>query len=1205
MLKALELSGFKSFADKTRLEFPPGITVVVGPNGSGKSNIVDALKWVLGEQSAKSLRGKEMADVIFKGVTGGRKPMNTAEVTVVLENDDRRLPVDAPEVHVTRRVYRSGEGEYLINRQPCRLKDIREMFRGTGVGVDAYSLIEQGKVDRMLQASSKDRRAIFEEAAGISRFKAKKVEAIRRLDRVEQNFLRLSDIVEEVENRLKTVRSQATKAKRYREHTQRLQELRTQVGMVDWKRLTEQLAEYETAAAELAMSIDELRSESELAEGTAAVIRSEVEAASTAIRRCETDFAAVREQIVAIQSNRDHQRQRLTEWEETIARQRQAMRELAKRASAFAGNITAAETETQQLEIQHAALLTEEQDCLAAQSEQQTHLTAARQHRDELRQQIIDLNQQSSAHENRIALLDGQIETAGDDLAKRTQRVAESTLQMEAVSDQLQEADENRHAAQQELNDIGGKLNAAKDALDENRKRLIQKQQAASHLQARHTGSVGRAEVLEELEQRLEGLDAGVKDILSHAESGDEQFAGVRGLVAHKLRVDVENAALIDAALGASAQHVVVEGSELTEAIAAGKYEPAGRVGIIQLDETPPPRSVEKIDLAWHPAVIGRADRLVEVDDSNRTLVHRLLAHTWLVDTLQAALELAESAGRGLRFVTQAGQVVEADGVVIVGSAEKTLGLVSRRSELRSLQAGIAEIEKELADIQTDVSELEEQVGTQDEAVAAMLASHRSAAVEVTQATSKVESLSNQLAQLEQSHESLTNDLQAVTAQKETAEADRETARQQHQAATSQLATEQAQFETAETEVASAEQQIAALNEKLTSARVAVAGNQQQLESARTHLQQLREAQQERLRAIEESQSEMGKTDARRLAAEREILSATGELAMLTLQKEEHGRESQTLVIEQQLKAEELQQLSLNQTKVDRKLRKAEEESHRIEMESERLRLERNTLAERLRDDYGIEIAEVNAEPTDEANEERESIEEEIATLRQKIGNAGAVNMDALAELDELEERYEKLSSQYNDLTDAKKSLERIISRINNDSRRLFAETLDVIRTNFQQLFRKSFGGGQADLLLEEGVDILESGIEIVCTPPGKPSFNNSLLSGGERALTAVALIMAIFQFRPSPFCVLDEVDAPFDEANIGRFVNVLTEFLGFTRFVIVTHSKKTMTSATTLYGITMQESGVSKPVSVKFEDVSEDGEVSAEAIRREDENAA
>src|SRR5687767_2439076 len=346
MLKALELAGFKSFADKTRFEFPPGITVVVGPNGSGKSNIVDAIKWVLGEQSAKSLRGQDMADVIFKGSgTSGRKPLNTAEATIIIDNADGRLPIDAPEVHVTRRVYRSGEGEYLINRQPARLKDIRDLFRGTGVGVDAYSLIEQGKVDKMLQASAKDRRAIFEEAAGISRFKAKKVETQRRLERVEQNLLRLTDIVEEVENRLKAVRSQAGKARRYREYSERLQQLRTQIALVDWRRHTERLLAVE---AEQAGVVDEIqRSEADDQRLNARHVELEQAAASLAeeLHECESQLAALSQKITQDQATIDHERLRSGELADEARRYGRDLLAMSDKAGDLRQRLSATQSE--------------------------------------------------------------------------------------------------------------------------------------------------------------------------------------------------------------------------------------------------------------------------------------------------------------------------------------------------------------------------------------------------------------------------------------------------------------------------------------------------------------------------------------------------------------------------------------------------------------------------------------------------------------------------------------------------------------------------------------------------------------------------------------------------------------------------------------------------------------------------------------------
>src|SRR5262245_16800248 len=519
MLKALELHGFKSFADKTRFEFPAGITVIVGPNGSGKSNIVDCIKWVLGEQSAKSLRGKDMADVIFKGSgSSGRKPMNTAEATLVFENADRRLPIDAPEVHITRRVYRSGEGEYLINRQPARLKDIKDLVRGTGVGGDAYSLIEQGKVDRLLQASAKDRRAIFEEAAGISRFKAKKIEAQRRLERVDQNLLRLSDIVEEVENRLKSVRSQAAKARRYREHTERLQQLRTDVALVDWRKLSQQLDDVVRQATEQRQILAELTAQSEALEASS--LQSEVELVEIgeSLHHAEARLTRNREQLAARHSLCDLEHVRC--------------RELAEEASLHRAQIAAAQGRAGDLQ-QKALELTQQlaqaestfgQDSLRHERHQvalQALTTKWEQNRREsewLRAEHV-MQMRSAAKLGNEASRLASLIAAAEATVERSRQRAEELGQQLAAS--VQQCEVLQSAEQQLMAVLSVKATTLEDAqreLAQNRRLLSRRHEDAAQLSGRRRGAAERAAVLEELENRREGILPGVKQLLVAAQ---------------------------------------------------------------------------------------------------------------------------------------------------------------------------------------------------------------------------------------------------------------------------------------------------------------------------------------------------------------------------------------------------------------------------------------------------------------------------------------------------------------------------------------------------------------------------------------------------------------------------------------------------------------------------------------------------------------
>lgn len=531
MLKALELAGFKSFADRARFEFPAGITVIVGPNGSGKSNIVDGIKWVLGEQSAKSLRGKEMSDVIFKGSgTAGRKPMNAAEATLVFDNSDGKLPIDAPEVHITRRVFRSGEGEYLINRQPARLKDIRDMFRGTGVGVDAYSLIEQGKVDRLLQASAKDRRAIFEEAAGISRFKAKKVEAQRRLERVEQNLLRLSDIVEEVENRLKTVRAQAGKARRYREYSERLQQLRTQIARVDWQRLSEKLSGIEGELAALVESIQSADAEALRLEAGQLESEAAVATATEELRNCESRLALARQQAAQHEASIAHERSRVGEQDDLARLHRRNLLGMSDRAGDVRSRLAATQAEVKAAE---AALAS----ASAELSRRESQLADIARQQDDSRRSAEARRREYVAHLQSAAALASQVEAGETRLAAvqqsllgLEQQLAEISSTEGQIAAELAAVEERERLLAEQTAAHQEQLETAQNELAENRNLHASRAEDLAQLHSRRRGVAERHAVLEEFERTLEGIGAGVKQVLARARAGAQGAGfGVQG----------------------------------------------------------------------------------------------------------------------------------------------------------------------------------------------------------------------------------------------------------------------------------------------------------------------------------------------------------------------------------------------------------------------------------------------------------------------------------------------------------------------------------------------------------------------------------------------------------------------------------------------------------------------------------------------------
>ena len=1198
MLKALELAGFKSFADKTRFDFPEGITVVVGPNGSGKSNIVDAMKWVLGSQSAKSLRGKEMSDVIFKG-SQSRGPSGSAEATIIFDNSSGALPIDAPEVHVTRRVFRSGEGEYLINSQPCRLKDIKALIAGTGIGIDAYSLIEQGKVDRMLQANAKDRRVIFEEAAGISRFKAKKVEAERRLARVDQNLIRLGDIVDEVASRLQSLKSQASKAERYRQSSERLRQLRTSLAWTDWSEMSQHLDEAQselTRVTELAES--EAAKRDEIAEQRQTFELALQELADKA-RSAEAERSEISREIAGLAGRHEADAVSLDELETTLAKGRRRVRLLQSQAGSAAAEFRDLRDRLSLYEAEYEAA---QEAADAAEEIRQQASEAA----EETRARRAETQIQHLAALRKVADLDGHVQRLQQQLAQSKRTNESLAARRTAGQTALAEAETEFQDCRQELDELNKSIAAAEKQielalaeLNEKRRLLTRRREEIAALNVRLQGLTERQNVLQDLQKRQEGVASGVRSLMDQVRDAkskrlNDVLCDVLGIVADCVATDPKVAPLIDATLGPLAQYAIVRGDRVQNAILSGDVTITGRVGLLRIDELPSRRPGDKIRLDGLNGVIGRADRMVQTEPDFEPLVRHLLGTTWVVNTLATALGLRKLSGAGLRFVTSNCELLDRDGSIIVGPATAAAGLVSRHSQLAATTKDIKHYRYQLSQAEEEAERLSQRVDQEAASVGRIEDAHRdsitrraAAQASLRHAEERLEARQLALAEIDHEIETTTQLHQDATAQQTTFQ--------------EQLAACRARIAELETEAAASDQQLQVKETELRTATdrvmaisVDVARAEQKVEALTATLEQQRRDQSERQAAVEEVRAQLQKDDQRRDQLRLRQLQAAATVATLQMNIEESERQMKTLAEEATAHRASQRELQRAFDAANKAANQASQDVHAISSRRDTMRMKRETLADRLLEDYEIDLRGSDPPENNEPPEDREAAETEIARLREQLQRVGSVNMEALDELEGLQQRYDELHGQYQDLTAAKDSLQRIIQRINADSRRLFMDTLEAIRINFQRLYRKSFGGGHADLILEESDDPLEAGVEIVATPPGKPSFSNSLLSGGEKALTAVALLMSIFQYRPSPFCVLDEVDAPFDEANIGRFVTVLKEFLDQTKFVVVTHSKKTMTAATTLYGVTMQESGVSKRVSVRFEDVSDDGEINS-----------
>ena len=1227
-LKALELFGFKSFADRTRFEFPAGITVVVGPNGSGKSNVVDAIKWVLGEQSVRSLRAKESTDVIFAGSTA-RKSLNAAEVSLVFDNSSRGLPVEADEVRIMRRVYRSGESEYLVNDGISRLRDIREILSGTGAATDSYSVIEQGRVDALLVASGKERRAVFEEAAGITKFRTRRAEALRRLDRTEQNRQRLADIVGEVASRLESVKAQASRARRWQRMTDRLQAFRfaaAATDLVDVNTTLEQLAATEAEAAE----------QTTAAEADQATAISRLESLKQDEHQLEPDLAAARQQL-------------------TLARERVAAAEarcdsLRSRRADIEAEAASAATGTglarRQVRTAAASLATTRQEQAAAAREAE-QLTADLSRYE---QAAVGSREDFATAERELAELQRRLDREtfdhqqADDTTKQRQAEAEAALErVESCRDELETAwtlvrqTEERMASAEgtiaALQRRGEDLASRQDRLDGTQRQLAaeveQAWQELTERKARLEANRDRQGLLKDLIAHHEGLSQATRALLEQA----AEIPGLLGLPADLIVADGNWAELVDIAIGVLGGRLVVNRqagvldwhNEWSVSESAADVQAAGgRVGFIAVDALDEPPALELTAVG----VIGRLDRLAAVplpnpdrdneapfvepplqspsaatggvaeSESTRlaSRLHRcLLGRAWVVDSLDTARRLLPGLPAGIMLLTKSGSWLSSDGGFEIGSSGIGVGLVSRHSELRAvvsqqkaLEAAVSEATRQLQSRQFQLEECRDEqkrlVARQQE-LAETLAASRSERDrfdrEVRAGRTQIDAGQTQLHDAEAAAVTTADAVRRATTTRGELEAARAATAQRIDEMEASLAAIDRSREQVLEDVERLRRQHAACRERAAALEATLAACLND-ESGR---------QKELVAAIDR-----GMAIRHRLAAvDLDRLAAGDQFAESTLAAEQASSELTGLNNQQIAISSARQAAAAGLEAARRILSRCGETSHAAALQREAANHQRTRVLERLQDDYGIDpvaalpapaTADFEGEPI-EVPVEREHLDTAIEELRRKLSSIGSVNLEALAEAEALKTRLAELEGQLADVTAAKHSVEQLIERIDQQSRQLLGETIEKVRVEFRELFERLFGGGQADIILDPEMDLLETTVEIVARPPGKEPRNITLLSGGEKTMTCVALLLAIFRSRPSPFCVLDEVDAALDEANVDRFVGVLRDFLSSTQFIVVTHSKKTMATATTLYGVTMEESGVSKRVAVKFEATS------------------
>ncbi len=1246
MLKSLELFGFKSFADRTVFEFSRGVTCVVGPNGSGKSNVVDAIKWILGDQSPKSLRGKDMADVIFNG-SASRRPSNYAEATLTFDNSTGLLPTESREVQIGRRLYRSGDSEYLLNRNAVRLKDIRDLFMGTGAGTAAYSIIEQGRVDQLLQASPLTRRVVFEEAAGISRYKAKRVEAERRLERVSQNLERLTDIVDELDAQLTSTRSQASKAARYRELSLELKQLWTGLAADTYRYLQgkrdaarQRADDFQARYQSLTDECDQLVKQRQQADDRGLD-------AEDSQRNLERRQSGHRQEIISATSSREHQCTRSEEYNERLVQLRSSRLQTMRQSEAVGRELS--ETRT---------LLQDSQtSCLSKRhgvSERRGLLLQHKSHVEESRVQLAELQQRCTMQEQTLAEIDSlrarlQHETVGlqqsqqsalDELRRHERQWLDSTTALEAANQRLVQAEHDFNLASELLNRLHSRqaeLTAPRGATEVILAKLREERSA---VQARHA-------VLQDLALRYRS-EAGLKNVDEWARQGLHPWTLVVGCVHDLLEVTLEHAPVIEAALTGRSNLVVVRSLQpFLRLIESGELRFHERLGFIELAGIEP-SATATLDLTGIRGIVERTDRLVFEDPRAPGLAAQVLGDTWLVESLQEARALRSSGHTAGRLVTMQGELLDVDGTLHVGETPIEIASVGARTELRELRNRLARIDRDIVDGENHAEELaaaldrlssellkhhdeftmhQERVASERTLHSLQLQEHRRMQAQLDRQGTEAHLLELRLDDLDQQR-------QDAADRRGAANQELRDLRINLDRLTGQIFDVEATIAQLQSEIGAQDMELAKYEERLG----ALATNQSRLES--DHVQQASR--------VAEALRQIGEMQSQRSRCTLTILQSQAVAAEHLTEVERLATEITAIELKRREIRSERNELSRREEQVQRSRRDIGE---KMQAESLRIRdfeAQIHTLSGRIDEEYQLTLDDllsqgcsalhhvsqrasddeedagtpvtsvvhhVTAPPIIESSEgddaqlswldeqtdtasqaklfehRREDLDAQVQRLRRKIKLMGHVNTEALASLEELEGRHSALNAQLEDLQEAKRALEDIIRRINVESERLFIETFELIRTHFRELFRKLFGGGEADIILEDPNDILECGIDIVARPPGKELRSISLLSGGEKTLTAVGMLFAMFKSKPSPYCVLDEVDAALDDANVERYAGIVKEFRSMTQFVIITHRKRTMTAADVLYGVTMEQAGVSKRMSVKFEDVSENGD--------------
>lgn len=1179
-LKNIEVQGFKSFANKISFQFHNGITGIVGPNGSGKSNVADAVRWVLGEQRVKQLRGASMQDVIFSG-TENRKPLSYAYVAITLDNADHQLAIDFDEVTVARRIYRSGESEYLINGSACRLKDVNELFYDTGIGKEGYSIIGQGQIDKILSGKPEERRELFDEAAGIVKFKRRKAAAQTKLENEKQNLVRVNDILSELEKQIGPLERQSEAAKVYLRKKEALKTLDINVFLLENARLRERLREVEEKCGIADSELSDTRANYDGIKEEYGRIQEEIE-------NLEASIEQARNTATSAGLMRGRLEGEMNVLKEQINSSKGSEAHLAHRRSVLQEEIAAGEQDREEL-------LLEKGDTDARVQEIAEAAESARQKLEELQQRIAELNSnieigkntiigelnQRATIKSKLGRLDTMMEQVNIRKAELNSRLLRAKSDEAAREETIKKLEEAFGAVTEEIRVLKEQEAAMEQKLAGCKENLTKKDAGLREAQSLYHMEKSKLDALTNLAERYEGYGGSVKKVMEQK----EKVRGIIGVVADIIQVEKKYEVAIETALGGSIQNIVTDNEDTAkEMIAYLKSGRLGRATFLPLTSIGNVRDFQNREILSEQGVIGTADSLVRIEDRYRNVAKSLLGRILVADHVDNAVKLARKYSYSLRIVTLEGELLVPGGAISGGAFKNNSNLLGRRREIddleqkvKKLREAIDRINQEIEDTKAGRNRIRVDLEHIKGDIQRKSIEQNTARLNISQARERMEEEEEGVVSLRTEEKEIEEKMARIRTEKDVIQQELASSEILEKDTQEQIGIFQQKLEKYRREETERSSHLSEWELKAEKMRQTQGFKQANVDRIEGEIKKARAELNEVLQALEDNSREVGQKE-QNIEEIKKTISAS-----YVTQNESEARLRETVARREEL-SEKQKSFFTRREELSEKLSVLDKEVYRLNAQKEKYEEDMESQINYMWDEYEITLSAAMA-ARDESLTDLAAMKKEISSLKDQIKKLGDVNVNAIEDYKNLMERFTFMKNQRDDLVEAEKTLEDIIRELDAAMRRQFTEKFAQINREFDKVFKELFGGGKGTLELIPDEDILEAGIRIIAQPPGKKLQNMMQLSGGEKALTAISLLFAIQNLKPSPFCLLDEIEAALDDSNVGRFAGYLHKLTKNTQFIVITHRKGTMERADRLYGITMQEKGVSTLVSVNLID--------------------